>query len=341
MSVKRYRDATVSDALRAVREELGPDALITETSLVAARGWRGWLGLREVQVTAEGDAPEIEVAVQPDRDVSVRRTSAGDRRCADTSIREGLVARLVASGLDRKFAESVAESMPPAECRGASAPALRRAIAAELSSLVADDAERARVEVFVGPPGVGKTTTIAKIAAQERVRRGHTLGMVAADAFRAGAIEQLRAYANIIGAPFRIARTAEELDKALAGGRQRLLVDTAGRSASDAAVRDTLRLIGRHRGVRTHLVLAADTSAASARRIFDAYRDARPDRLVITKLDEAETISPLLGVIGERQIPISFLTAGQRVPEDLDRATPDLLAAAVLRDRQSPYAWIS
>jgi flagellar biosynthesis protein FlhF len=331
MPVKRYRHATVQDALRAVREELGPSALVTGTGLVPARGWRGWLGSREVEVTARAGG-----------DASVPRPPDGhDRRNPDTASRAGVVARLVASGVDRGFAQSVAAALEPDECRGASLPSLRRVIAEELRALVAADDDYARVEVFVGPPGVGKTTTIAKIAAQARARQGRTLGMVAADAFRAGAIEQLRIYADIIGAPFRIARTAEELDEALTGGRQTLLVDTAGRSPSDPVVRDTLRLLGRRRGVRTHLVLAADTSAATARRVFDAYQDACPDRLVITKLDEADTISPLIGVLNERQIPISYFTAGQRVPEDLDRATPLLLASAVLRDRLSPFARVS
>jgi len=100
-------------------------------------------------------------------------------------------------------------------------------------------------------------------------------------------------------------------------------------------------MLGRRKGVRTHLVMAADTSAATARRIFDAFQRARPDRLIITKIDEAETIAPLLQVLNERQIPISYLTAGQRVPEDLSRATSMLLAAAVLPDRQSPHARLS
>jgi flagellar biosynthesis protein FlhF len=331
MPVKRYRHATVQDALQAVREELGPGALVTGTGLVPALGWRGWLGSREVEVTARAE-----------REASVPRPPvAVDRRSTDTSLRAGVVARLVASGIDREFAQSVAAALDPEECRGASLSSLRRAIAAELSGLIALDDDYASVEVFVGPPGVGKTTTIAKIAAQARARQGKTLGMVAADAFRAGAVEQLRAYASIIGSPFRIARNADELDAALTGGRQTLLVDTAGRSPSDPTVRDTLRMLGRRRGVRTHLVMAADTSAATARRVFDAYQDAKPGRLVITKLDEAETLSPLIGVLNERQIPISYFTAGQRVPEDLDRATPLLLAAAVLHDRQSPYARVS
>jgi flagellar biosynthesis protein FlhF len=324
MHLKRYRKATVREALRAVRDELGPDALVLSTELIASGGWRGWLGAREVQVTA-GAA----------REVSADRPAAAERRHSDTDPgRSSVVARLLASGVNRALAESVALSMPPAECRGASLSTLTRALAAQLIDAVAGDEAFARVEVFVGPPGVGKTTTIAKIAAQERAK-GRALGMIAADAFRAGAVEQLRVYADVIGAPFKVARNTEELDKALTAGRHSLLVDTAGRSPSDGGVRDLLRLIGRRRGVRTHLVIAADTSAASARRIFDTYQDARPDRLIITKLDEAESISPLLGVVRERGLPISYFTGGQRVPEDLDRATAELLAGAVLRDSLS------
>jgi flagellar biosynthesis protein FlhF len=323
MFLKRYRKSTVREALRAVRDELGPDALVLSTELVAAAGWRGWLGAREVQVTA-GAA----------REAAEGRTTGAERRSADTDGRGNVVARLVASGVDRPFAEAVAATMPAAECRGASRASLTRALASQLTDTAAGPEDFARVEVFVGPPGVGKTTTIAKIAAQERAK-GQSLGMVAADAFRAGAIEQLRVYADVIGSPFKVARSAEELDKALTAGRHPLLVDTAGRSPSDGGVRDLLRLVGRRRGVRTHLVIAADTSAASARRIFETYADARPDRLIITKLDEAESVSPLLGVVRERGLPISYVAGGQRVPEDLDRATAERLAGAVLRDALS------
>ncbi len=179
---------------------------------------------------------------------------------------------------------------------------------------------------------MGKTTTIAKIAAQEKVRRKRALGVVAADAFRAGAVEQLRTYAAIIGAPFRTARTIEDMDLAMAASRQTLLVDTAGRSPKDDDVRDVRRLLGRREGVRTHLVIPADTSVASARRIVERFADTQPDRVVVSRLDEAEAPSALFAWLFETGLQISYVTMGQRVPDDLERATPDVLAAAMLGD---------
>jgi flagellar biosynthesis protein FlhF len=193
-----------------------------------------------------------------------------------------------------------------------------------------DDYERC--EVFVGPPGVGKTTTIAKIAAQERVRRRRALNLVAADGFRAGAIEQLRGYAQIMSVPFRVARTPDELEQALAFARNPILVDTPGRSAADADANALFEVLCGRRHVRTHLVLAADTPATTARRVIDRYAPLRPSRVVITRLDECDSVSPLLSVVREQGLPVSYLTNGQRIPEDLWRATPASLAAALLRE---------
>src|SRR3954466_3891532 len=95
--------------------------------------------------------------------------------------------------------------------RGSTPARLRDALAARLGNLAAPADDFARAEVFIGPPGAGKTTTIAKIAAQERARGGRRLGFIAADGFRVGAVEQLQTYADILDAPFRIARSAEEL----------------------------------------------------------------------------------------------------------------------------------
>jgi flagellar biosynthesis protein FlhF len=320
MYLKRYRRSNVRDALRAAREELGAHALVLSTHLVPVLGWRGWAGLREIEITvgAERLPPERS---RPFAEGARERPSGPDE----------VTARLVAGGLDRALAGEIAADLPVEQRRGASLHSLREALASRLSMLAADDDAYARVEVFVGPPGVGKTTTIAKIAAQERARNGHKFGLVAADGYRIGAVEQLRMYADIIGAPFKVARTAADLEAALSRGRrQPVLVDTAGRSSTDASSRELFTVIAQRTDVRTHLVLAADTPVATARRIFDAYAEARPTRLVLTKIDETGSLSPLVGLLRDRRLPISYLGTGQRVPEDLTRATAQLLAASVL-----------
>jgi flagellar biosynthesis protein FlhF len=320
MQLKQYRGSSVRDALRSAREELGSDALVLSTKLVQVQGWRGWLGLREIELTAAAER-----RVSPPRQVAV------ERRRERPAEAEGLAARLAAVGIDATLAQEIAAELPAKSRRGASIANISVALASRLSELTANDWEYAKVEVFVGPPGVGKTTTIAKLAAQERARHGRKLGLIAADGFRIGAVEQLRMFADIIGSPFTIARTAVDLEEALvAGRRQPVLVDTAGRSPHDDASRDLMEVLARRKDVRTHLVIAADTPVATARRIFDAYAVARPTRLVLTKLDETESLSPLVTLLRERQLPISYLGTGQNVPDDLSRATGQLLAASVL-----------
>ena len=328
MHVKRLCRPSVREALAAAREELGPSALVLSTELVPAPGFWGFLGRRVVQLTAATEA-----------DVSENRSPLPDRRPAEAPkpvkldpVRAGMAARLAAAGIDARLASAVVGRLTPSECRGGADVALRKALAEELTAISSSADQYARIEVFVGPPGVGKTTTIAKIAAQERARAGRMLGLVGADAFRAGAIEQLRSYAAVLGVPFRIARNPEELAQALDASRQTALVDTAGRSAADSHLAGVAEVLSRARGVRTHLVLAADTSAAAARRIFDRYAAMQPSRVVITKIDESESIAPLLGIVRERALPVSYLGTGQRVPEDLWRATPAGLAAALLRE---------
>jgi flagellar biosynthesis protein FlhF len=320
MHLKRYRGKTLKDALRAVRQDLGPDALVLSTQVVQDRGPRGWLGGTVVEIAAAIERPELS-------DVSERRHTVNEP--IDREL-EALAARLGASGLEPGIARAVASSHPAAQRRTASAANLHTTLASQLESLAAADDDFAPVEVFVGPPGAGKTTTIAKIAAQQRSRQGRRLGLVAADGYRVGAVEQLRLYAEVIGAPLTVARSVDELGDALAAARRPILIDTPGRSPGDDVSREMFRLVGRQPGVRTHLVLPANLPPGHVRRTLDRFHEARPSRVVITKLDEADSLAPLVGVLREAALPISFVGTGQRVPEDLHRATPPAIAAWVL-----------
>jgi flagellar biosynthesis protein FlhF len=328
MHLKRYRGKTLKDALRAVRQDLGPDALVLSTQVVQDRGPRGWLGGTVVEIAAAIERPELP-------DVSERRHTVNEP--IDREL-EALAARLGASGLEPGIARAVASSHPAEQRRTASAANLHTTLASQLESLAARDDDFAPVEVFVGPPGAGKTTTIAKIAAQQRSRQGRRLGLVAADGYRVGAVEQLRLYAEVIGAPLTVARSVDELGDALATARRPILIDTPGRSPGDDVSREMFRLVGRQPGVRTHLVLPANLPPGHVRRTLDRFHEARPSRIVITKLDEADSLAPLVGVLREAALPISFVGTGQRVPEDLHRATPPAIAAWVLGEHHAEGA---
>ncbi len=313
------------DALARVREELGPDALVLSTEMVQARGWRGMMGGREVEIAAavEHEVSEVRPARQELR-----------QPVADTvpETLSGLAARLESVGFAPELARGIKPAAGTKVRQGATADAVRRAVAEWVIPFVAADDSYSAIEVFVGPPGAGKTTTVAKIAAQERARRGARLRLVSADGFRVGAVEQLRLYADIIGAPFAAARSAVDLDRALAAGSGPVLVDTAGRSPKDGAARELLAVLQGARGVRTHLVVPAASSAREVARLLALHADAKLDRIVLTKVDEAESAAPLASVLRDAGLPVSYLGIGQRVPDDLLRATPAHLTATLLGD---------
>jgi flagellar biosynthesis protein FlhF len=312
----------VRDLLATAKAELGPDALVLSTRMVSAGGLKGLFGSRVIELVAASERP-----VSANR--QVERPVVRPAVQVPTPENE-IVARLCASGLDRSLALEVAAAVPTGRRRGASLNQLGRALGDTLGPLAAGAEAFRPVEVFVGPPGVGKTTTIAKIAAQERARRGQRLTLVSADGFRVGAVEQLRLYAEIVGAPFKVARSAAELSQVLGETRGPVLVDTAGRSPRDGAAQDLFALLRDRKDVRTHLVVSAASSVTDVNRTIEQYRGAEPHRVAFSRLDEAESLTPFVGALRAQQLPVSYLGNGQRVPEDLERATGAMLAALVL-----------
>jgi flagellar biosynthesis protein FlhF len=340
MHLKRYRATTVREALSRARQELGRDALVLSTRLVAVRGLRGWLGAREVELTAalDGDVSGSRPATRtPDTEAELPEPTwaepAWATAAAEPVVAAGpldpMVARLCATGLNRALAERIARELPKGQRRTASPAMLTAMLAQHLGHVSSGEEAYAPVELFVGPPGAGKTTTIAKIAAQERARRGTRLSLLAADGFRVGAVEQLRLYADIIGSPFAVARTPRDIEQSLSRSRGPVLVDTAGRSASDNRALEVVSMLAEVPGVRTHLVMPAGVSLREATRLLETYGD-RARRVVLTRLDEADSISPLMHLFADRDLAVSYLGTGQRVPEDLERATPHNLARHIV-----------
>lgn len=189
------------------------------------------------------------------------------------------------------------------------------------------------VETLIGPTGVGKTTTIAKLAAAHKLRHGRSVGLITADTYRIAAVEQLRTYAGIIGLPLEVALTPEDI----AASRERLadcdviLVDTPGRSPRDRARLEQLgAFLHAARPTRTHLVLSSASSASALRDAFQHFAPSKPDCLVLTKLDEAPTLGIIAHATETTALPLSYITTGQEVPDHIEAARPERLARLIL-----------
>jgi flagellar biosynthesis protein FlhF len=190
-----------------------------------------------------------------------------------------------------------------------------------------------KVVALVGSTGVGKTTTIAKLAAHFRLRERARLGLITVDTYRIAAVEQLRTYAEIIDLPMKVVMTPREMSRALAEmeGLDLILLDTAGRSPSDDLKIQELKSFLTAAAVHeVHLVLSAVSSSRSLLMTAKKFAPARPTAVVLTKLDEAAGLGGILKAIEAIKLPISYVTTGQNVPDDIELANARRLARLIL-----------
>jgi len=197
------------------------------------------------------------------------------------------------------------------------------------------------VIALLGPTGVGKTTTIAKLAARFAAKHGtRDLALVTTDHYRVGAQEQLFTYGRLLGVPVQTAANAAELREALArlADRKLVLIDTAGMAARDRKLAAQFaELKAAQRPIRPWLVLAATTQAGDQDEILRRFGAAQPQGCVLTKLDEATRIGGVLSAAIRHRLPIQYLCSGQRVPEDIAGARADqLVLQAMQLARQAP-----
>ncbi len=181
---------------------------------------------------------------------------------------------------------------------------------------------------FIGPTGVGKTTTIAKIASKFRVDEKKKVALLTADTYRIAAAEQLRTYANILEVPFRVIYTVEEINKALEDfkGYDYIMIDTAGHSHQNNTQKDNMRNIIHSVDdiveKEVHLVLSATTKYRDLISIADSYKEMADYKLIFTKLDETTTLGNLLNLRLYTGASLSYVTYGQNVPDDIEDFNP-------------------
>jgi flagellar biosynthesis protein FlhF len=195
------------------------------------------------------------------------------------------------------------------------------------------EAGRRKVVALVGPTGVGKTTTIAKLAANFRLKEKRKVGLITVDTYRIAAVEQLRTYADIIDLPMAVVSTPREMREAVTrmSDQELILMDTAGRSPRDEVkIQELKSMLTEAKTDEVHLVLSSVGSAATLSRTAEQFMAVGVTALLFTKLDEAAGLGNLLPVLRSTQLGLSYVTDGQNVPDDIEVADQRRLARRVL-----------
>lgn len=193
---------------------------------------------------------------------------------------------------------------------------------------------------LVGPTGVGKTTTIAKLASIHKLIKNESVALITADTYRVGAIDQLRAFAEIAAIQLEVVYTPDEMIAAIKkfSKHDTIFIDTVGRSQKSAdKLLELSRFIDAADPNEVHLVLSANFSVKTMRDVYKQFKILKPNRLLVTKLDEGASLGSLLSIARESRLPLSFVTNGQNVPDDIEPAAADKLAELVLNS--VPLSW--
>ncbi len=192
-----------------------------------------------------------------------------------------------------------------------------------------------RIIALVGPTGVGKTTTTAKLAAMYALNKGNKVALITMDIFRVGAIEQLKTYSRIMGIPLEVASTPKELEKAVDrhSACDLIVIDTAGRSHKDKEKLDEMKNFLEDKiPVEVYLCLSATTKDLELKEILNRFKIFQVSKVVFTKIDECESFGNMVNLLMQDNLQIAYFTTGQRVPEDIEIATPAKLADMIFRE---------
>lgn len=254
--------------------------------------------------------------------------------------------KLIQNQVEEDIAAQLVERIESARISGqpASAEELRGQLLQQVAGIlksacpIAIDGAGRGIVAFVGPTGVGKTTTLAKLAAQLHLRDKRRVGLITLDTYRIAAVDQLRTYAKIIGVPLEVALEPAEVQPALSRLERCdvVLIDTAGRSQFDGPRLAELRLfLQAARPTETHLVLPACGSHAVLMKAVEQFGLLDIDRVLFTKIDEAVGIGTMLGVMRRVQARLSYMTTGQDVPDDIEPCDSGKLAQLIVDGGQA------
>lgn len=361
MQIKKYLEQDMRRAMRKVSDDLGPDAVILSTSrqgdqveVVAALDYDDNLladlkdgkgntsdagdARSSRRTPAPGSVPTASVSAPVAGDSQIQTLQeelsrlrglfedelsdlAWGERARRQPGRPALQKRLQQLGLGRELMNELLEGGICSEDLESSWRKACESLAQRLPVMDRDLLDVGGRIAMVGPTGVGKTTTIAKLAARFALRHGRNqVGLISTDRFRVGAQEQLFTFGSLLGVPVQAATSAADLSRSLASFADRalVLIDTAGMGQRDLGLTDQFTtLSGAGADIETYLVLSAIAQQQVLNEAVQAFSRMGLAGAIITKIDEAASLGPVMTTLAKSGLPMAFIGNGQRVPEDM------------------------
>jgi flagellar biosynthesis protein FlhF len=350
----------VEAAMTLALQELGPEAMLINSRKAPVE--TGHLGQYEV-VFGVADAPKVaapapEPAARPDRlgeqVADLKRELEGMRRALTRTAfgppewlsaapdLSDAYAVLIANEVSQELVHEMVHNVEARAGKRSQNPRTQlyqRALIEEMESRfktqpgLGRSGAKPRITALVGPPGAGKTTTLVKLAVNYGLAARRPVLLLSMDTYRIAAAEQLRAYSGILGVAFQVLDTVNALAQAIEenSGKELILIDTPGMGQSELAETSQLaRFLASRPDIETQLTIPASIKPADASRVVDSFKAFDPQRLIFTRMDETNSFGLLFNEAARTGKPISFLTKGQRIPEDIEEATPNRIIGLVL-----------
>lgn len=352
MKVKKYVAETMQDAIFKVKADLGPDAIILNTSKFKTGGFLGLFTRTMVEVVAGVEEKNTEneqqnnLALQEIVELKnmvyeMHKSWENDRFLQELpeemiEIYKYLNEQGVYNTLSKEIIKLLDKRNP--EMRDELLSCLKlilREYIGEGQGIVLNGQKK--VVAFVGATGVGKTTTIAKLAAHFVLDEGRKVCLITTDTYRIAAVQQLQTYSDIINIPIHVVYNEKELEKLLnfdlKGKYDLILIDTAGSSWNDRFQLGRLKRLFKDNLIdEVHLILSLNTKSHIQKEIIEKFSIVKPDKLLLTKLDEANKFGDLLNIRNFCKLPYSYITMGQNVPDDIKTADVDILVDYLIGD---------
>jgi flagellar biosynthesis protein FlhF len=325
MRIRRFEADNMQEAMKQVKAVLGPEALILSSRSIR-NPRQPQQSIFEIVAATDSD-PVAEFPKQTPRAPSRIRGYRQEERGAPSPNR--IVEKLLACGLSPDWVNPLIrefKTLSEKEKRPGGEKILDYLIRklADGVEVAAPQRTEGRVYALVGPTGVGKTTTIAKLAAFFSLKLAQKVLLLTIDTYRIGAVEQLATYARILGLPLKVAASPKELKSCLEerGEQDLVLIDTAGRSPYNTGMLDELRdFLTVSPVIGNHLVVSATTKEGDLKKILSGFGCLPLEGYICTKLDETDHYLPLFNQLVPTRRPLAYFTHGQRVPEDLEQVT--------------------